>query len=60
VAAAPARPVLIRDPGAHHPGPLRHVDRGDPLPDPLVLLIRDLPWYFHDPAPPFILITRNR
>ena len=33
---AAARAVLIRDPGAHHPGRLRHVDRGDPLPDPLV------------------------
>ena len=27
--------------GAHHPGVLRHVDRGDPVMDPLVFLVVD-------------------
>ena len=39
---AAARAVLIRDPGADHPGRLRHVDGGDPLPGPLVLLVFNL------------------
>jgi hypothetical protein len=36
------RPGRVRHPGAHHPRSLRHVDRGDPLQDLLVLLILDL------------------
>jgi hypothetical protein len=39
---APARPGGMRHPGAHHPGRLGHVDRGDPLQDLLVLLVVDL------------------
>ena len=47
---AAARPVLIRHPGAHHPGRLRHVDGGDPLVHPLILLVLDLPRFFHGPG----------
>src|SRR5205814_10310764 len=47
VRLAAAWPVLLGDPGAHHPGPLRHVDRGDPLPDPLMLLLVNLPRLLH-------------
>jgi hypothetical protein len=40
--AAPGpRPRRVRQPGAHHPGVLRHVHRGDPLMHPLVFLIID-------------------
>ena len=40
--AAPGTgPGRMRGPGAHHPGILRHVDRGHPLMHPLVLLIVD-------------------
>ena len=45
--AAPAWPVLVRHPGAHHSGRLGHIDRGDPLPDPLVLLVLDLLRFLH-------------
>ena len=38
---APARPAVVRDPGADHPGRLGDVDRGDPVPGPLVLLVLD-------------------
>jgi len=31
----------MRDAGAHHPGVFRHVDRGDPVMDPFVLLVVD-------------------
>src|ERR1017187_3043876 len=36
------RPGRVRHPGAHHARSLRHVDRGDPLQDLLVLLVLDL------------------
>ena len=32
-------PRRVRRAGAHHPRRLGHIDRGDPLKDPLVLLI---------------------
>src|SRR5271165_2788986 len=38
-AAPGAGPGRVRGSGAHHPGILRHVDRGDPVMDPLVFLI---------------------
>jgi len=40
--AAPGTgPGRMRGTGAHHPRILRHIDRGDPLMDPLVLLVVD-------------------
>jgi len=39
VAAPGAGPGRVRGAGAHHPGVLRHVDRGNPVMDPLVFLI---------------------
>src|SRR6266699_6370712 len=40
--AAPGTgPGRMRGTGAHHPRILRHIDRGDPLMDPLMLLIID-------------------
>ena len=40
-AAPGAGPGRMRGAGAHHPGVLRHVDRGHPLMDPLVLFVVD-------------------
>ena len=48
--AVPTRTVLVRHPGAHHPGRLGHVDRGDPLVNALVLLVLDLPRFLHSQA----------
>ena len=50
---APAGPVLIRHPGAHHPGRLRHVHRGDPLVNPLVLLVFHLLRLLHGSCLPY-------
>ena len=43
-------PGLIRHPGAHHPGRLGHIDRGDPLVNALVLLVLDLLRFLHSQA----------
>jgi hypothetical protein len=40
--APPARPGRMRHPRAHHPRRLRHIHRGDPLNELLVLLVLDL------------------
>ena len=37
------RPGRARSAGTHHPGVLGHVDRGDPLMDPLVFLRNSAP-----------------
>jgi hypothetical protein len=37
----PAGPRRMRQPGAHHPVPLRHVDRRAPVEHPLMVLIID-------------------
>jgi ABC-2 type transport system ATP-binding protein len=44
--AAEGRTVFV-SPGAHHSRRLRHVDRGDPLQDLLVLLVLDLLRFHH-------------
>jgi hypothetical protein len=49
---APAGPCLIRHPGAHHPGRLGHVNRSNPLPDHLVLLVLNLLRLLYSQAPP--------
>ena len=57
-AASRITKLLIRQPGTHHPGRLGDVDRGDPIPHPLVLLVRqDLLRFFHGPGTSLMLVA---